>query len=286
MNAPAVAIKLRLGHFAVEFPRPAMIMGILNVTPDSFFDGGRYLGVEAAVNHALAMEAEGADLLDIGGESTRPGAEPVNEQEELRRVMPVIEQLAGRVRIPLSIDTMKPEVARVALGAGVSLVNDVAANRDGREMWELVAATGAGYVIMHMQGAPCTMQSGPRYGDVVAEVAEFLADRLERVRSAGVAAEQVVLDVGIGFGKSVEHNLQLLAALGHFTRLQRPLLLGVSRKSFMGRLLGVDVSDRLPAGLACAVLARQAGVDIIRTHDVAATRQALRMAEAIAATRP
>lgn len=271
------------GHYEWVFPRPVMIMGIVNVTPDSFSDGGRYLSTEAAVAHALTLAAEGADLLDIGGESTRPGAAPVSEAEELARVLPVFSRLAGRVSVPLSIDTQKPAVAREAIAVGASVVNDTAAHRAPPEMWELMATTGAGYVCMHSQGTPQTMPAAPEYDDVVGELRAFFGERLRSLAQAGVRAEQIVLDVGIGFGKTWEHNLQLLAALDSFRSLDRPLLLGVSRKSFIGKLLGVEVAERLPASLACAVWATQLGVEIIRTHDVAATRQAVRMTEALLA---
>ncbi|MEW6304424.1 MAG: dihydropteroate synthase [Verrucomicrobiota bacterium] len=272
---------LRARQFEYRFPRPALIMGILNVTPDSFSDGGQFLNPRAAVEHAEQMIGEGAEIIDVGGESTRPNAEPVSVEEELRRVLPVIEELAGRVRLPISIDTQKPEVARAALQAGASIVNDIAANRTDAEMWRIVAEAGAGYVAMHMQGTPQTMQVNPAYGDVVAEVGAFFAERLEQILAAGMRMEQTVLDVGIGFGKTLEHNLQLLAALGRFTRFERPLLLGVSRKSFIGKLLGVDVAERLPAALACTQWAITAGVSLVRTHDVAATVQTVRMTEAI-----
>ena len=272
---------LRARQFEFLFPRPALVMGIVNVTPDSFSDGGKFFEPALAVEHALAMMADGADILDVGGESTRPNAAPVSEAEELRRVLPVIEQLAAKVKIPLSIDTMKPIVAQAALAAGASLVNDVAANRNDDAMWRLAAETGAGYVAMHCQGTPQTMQVNPQYDDVLAEVSEFFFDRLEWLQAAGVRREQVVLDVGIGFGKTLAHNLELLAALKHFTKFERPLLLGVSRKSFLGQLLGLEVEARLPAGLACACWAVQADVQIIRTHDVAATIQAVRMTEAL-----
>jgi dihydropteroate synthase len=228
---------------------------------------------------------QGAEILDLGGESTRPNARPVSEAEELRRVLPVLEALAGRMKIPLSIDTMKPAVARAAVRAGASFVNDVAANRIDELMWRIVAETGAGYVCVHMQGTPQTMQLHPVYHDVVAEVDAFFAERLMRLATVGVRREQVVLDVGIGFGKTLEHNLQLLAALNRFTRFERPSLIGVSRKSFLGQLSGAEAEGRLPGGLACAVWAIQQGVQIIRTHDVAATVQALRVAEAILARR-
>ncbi len=271
----------RARHFEFRFPRPTLVMGIVNVTPDSFSDGGKFSRTDQAVTHALDLIQQGADILDIGGESTRPGAVPVNEAEELRRVIPVLEALAERVTIPLSIDTMKPGVARAALAAGASIVNDVGASRADDEMWRLVAETGAGYVAMHMQGSPATMQIQPTYDDVVREVKEFLQERLNRLNAAGVTADQVVLDVGIGFGKTTQHNLQLLSALRQFTTLERPVLLGVSRKGFIGAITGAKVTERLPGSLACAALAVANGVQIIRTHDVAATVQAVRMAEAI-----
>ena len=276
---------LRARQFEFTFPRPALVLGIVNVTPDSFSDGGQFCQTDQAVAHGCELVAQGADLLDIGGESTRPGATPVSEAEELRRVIPVIERLAARVQVPLSIDTMKPAVAQAALAAGASLVNDVAANRTDAAMWRVVAETGAGYVAMHMQGLPQTMQVHPTYGDVVGEVADFFRSRLHKLNAAGVAADQVLFDVGIGFGKNLEHNLQLLAALRSFTKLERPLVLGVSRKSFLGALSGAGVGERLPGALVCAGLAVEAGVQIIRTHDVAETVQAVRLTEAILARR-
>jgi dihydropteroate synthase len=256
-------------------------MGIVNVTPDSFSDGGLYCDADEAISHGLDLVQQGAEILDIGGESTRPGALPVSEAEELRRVIPVITGLAARTKTLLAIDTMKPAVARAAAAAGASLINDVAANRADDAMARVVAETGAGYVAMHMQVLPQTMQSQPVYSDVVAEVKDFLADRMRRLNALGVAADQVIFDVGIGFGKTLEHNLQLLAALASFTKLGRPLLLGVSRKSFIGALSGAAVTERLPGSLACACLAVEAGVQIIRTHDVAETLQAVRLTEAI-----
>jgi dihydropteroate synthase len=271
----------RTRQFEFCFPRPTLVMGIVNVTPDSFSDGGQFLDPKAAIAHAQEEIGQGADLLDIGGESTRPGAMPVQVDEELRRVIPVIEALAGQVKVPISIDTMKPEVARRALAAGASIVNDVAAIRSEPGMWELVAEAGAGYVCMHAQGTPQTMQWNPSYGDVVAEVSQFFGDRLERLARAGVQPEQVVLDPGIGFGKNLEHNLGLLRGWQTLRKWGRPLLLGASRKSFIAKLLGTSVEQRLPASLACACLAVADGVQIVRTHDVAATVQAVRMVEAI-----
>ncbi len=276
----------RARQFTFEFPNPVLLMGIVNVTPDSFSDGGQYLDPVAAIQHALDLIREGADIIDVGGESTRPKAAPVSEGEELRRVLPVIEALAGQVKIPISIDTMKPSVARAALRAGASIVNDVAANRDDADMWRAVADSGAGYVAMHMQGTPQTMQAAPSYRDVTSDVEAFFTERLAQLERAGVERERVVLDVGIGFGKTVEHNLQLLAQLHGFTRLHRPLLLGVSRKSFIPKVSGEsDDADRLAGSLACACWGAHQGVNIVRTHDVAATRQALRLTEAIAARR-
>jgi dihydropteroate synthase len=260
-------------------------MGILNVTPDSFSDGGRFLDASAAVAHALKLVAQGAEIIDVGGESTRPGALPVAEAEELRRVIPVIERLAGQIKVPISIDTVKPGVARAALAAGASIVNDVAANRTDSALWQLVAEVRAGYVCMHAQGHPQTMQANPVYTDVVREVGEFFQERLGRLSDCGVRREQIIFDPGIGFGKTVEHNLQLLGATRSFTRLERPLLVGVSRKSFMGKLLGAELGARLPAALACACLAVAAGAQVIRAHDVAETVQAIRMTEAILAKR-
>jgi dihydropteroate synthase len=273
----------RARQFEFQFPRPVLLMGVVNVTPDSFSDGGRFLTVDRAAARVFELIKQGAEIIDIGGESTRPNSEPVSEHEELRRVLPVIEEVAGQVSVPISVDTRKPGVARATVRAGASIVNDVAANRTDGEMWRVVAEEKAGYVCMHMQGTPQTMQANPTYRDVVGEVGDFFVDRLQRLEAAGLHLDQVVLDVGIGFGKSLEHNLQLLAGLGRFTRLQRPLLIGVSRKAFIGSLLGAAVNDRLSGSMACACRAVEAGVQIVRTHDVAETLQAVRMTEAVLA---
>lgn len=260
-------------------------MGIVNVTPDSFSDGGQFFEAETAVRQAQDLVSQGAEIIDVGGESTRPGAWPVAENEELRRVIPVIEQLANRVTVPISIDTMKAAVAARAIDAGATIVNDVAASREDAAMWRLVAETGAGYICMHMQGTPETMQANPSYKDVVEEVRQFFVERLARLQQNGVALEQVVLDPGIGFGKTLAHNLQLIRGLQEFTNLERPLLLGVSRKSFLAKVGGDPSGKSLPAGLACATLAIAAGVSMIRAHDVGETVQAVRMTEAIIADR-
>jgi dihydropteroate synthase len=274
-------------QFEFRFPRPALVMGIVNITPDSFSDGGKFSDADAAVAHALKLVAEGAEILDIGGESSRPGAQPVDEAEELRRVVPVIEKLVPQVNVPISVDTTKTAVARAALAAGASIVNDTGlATRKDFAMWRLVSDFQAGYIAMHSQGNPATMQDAPVYNDVVREVGEFFSEQLGALlNEAGVAVEHVALDPGIGFGKTLEHNLQLLAELKHFTRWKRPLLIGVSRKSFIQKLLGTEIDDRLPASLAATTLAIAGGAEIIRTHDVAETVQAVRMAEAILSRR-
>ncbi len=274
---------LRARHVEFRFPRPAVVMGIVNVTPDSFSDGGAFLEPSAALDHALQLESEGAEIIDIGGESTRPNAVPVSEQEELRRVMPVLERLRGQVKGLVSIDTYKPRVAREAIAAGAGMINDIGANRDDTAMWELAAESKAAYVAMHMQGIPQTMQLEPSYSDLCGEIRSFFADRLKRLGQAGVSSEQIVLDVGIGFGKRREHNLELLAELGTFGKFERPLLIGVSRKSFLGPVGGAGMQDRLPAALAAACWAVGEGVQIVRAHDVKATVKAIRMTEEIRA---
>lgn len=271
----------RAGERAWEFPRSPLIMGIVNVTPDSFSDGGQHATTEAAVAHALQLAAEGADLLDIGGESTRPGALAVTEAEELARVIPVIEQLADQTDAALSIDTQKPAVAEAALAAGAVVINDIAANRTDPQMWQIAVAARAGYVAMHMQGTPQTMQDAPAYTEVVSEVRAFFDERLERFNEAGLNAEQVLFDPGIGFGKTVEHNLALLAGLERFKKMKRPLLVGASRKSFIGHLTGAAVEDRLAGSLACACRAAEAGAAVLRVHDVKETNQALQTWNAI-----
>ena len=271
----------RAGDRVWEFPRSPLIMGIVNVTPDSFSDGGQHATTESAVAHALALAEDGADLLDIGGESTRPGAPPVSETEELSRVIPVIEKLAGATEAALSIDTQKTAVAKAALAAGATVVNDIAANRTDPDMWQITAEAGAGYVAMHMLGTPQTMQTQPQYTDVVAEIHDFFEERSGRFEAAGLPAEHIMWDPGIGFGKTVEHNLALLARLEQFTRMTRPVLVGASRKSFLGHLTDADTHQRLPGSLACACRAAAAGAAAVRVHDVAATAQALKVWAAV-----
>jgi dihydropteroate synthase len=251
------------------------LMGVVNVTPDSFSDGGRYLAPDAAVAHALQLEAEGADILDIGGESTRPGAEPIGVEEECRRVLPVIEALAGRARVPLSIDTRNAEVMRRAAEAGARLINDVSALTHDPQSLEVAARTGLPLILMHAQGDPRTMQANPTYGDVVLDVYDMLEARIAACEAAGIARERLIVDPGIGFGKTLAHNLALLGGLSNFHGLGCPILLGASRKSFIGKLTGAPAGDRLPGSLAAALTGASQGVQILRVHDVAATRQAL-----------
>lgn len=274
-------MRWRACQFKFIFPRPALVMGVLNVTPDSFSDGGRFSETEAAVVRARQLIEQGCDILDIGGESTRPGAAIVDEAEELRRVIPVIEQLSKSISVPISIDTSKPAVARVAIAAGASIVNDIAAARADREMRRLVAESGVGYICMHMQGTPQTMQAAPHYDSIVDEVEAFFVSQIASLESSGIHTEQIVLDVGIGFGKTLTHNLDLLAALRRFTVLGRPVLLGTSRKSFIAQIAGAPTDSRLAGGLASASWAVSQKVNIIRTHDVTETVQALRIIEAI-----
>jgi dihydropteroate synthase len=260
-------------------------MGIVNVTPDSFSDGGRFLGVDAAVAHGVALVAAGSALLDVGGESTRPGAAPVDLETELARVLPVIEGLVRRVTVPISVDTTKAAVARAALGAGATVVNDVSAGRHDPAMLDTVAAAGAGLVLMHMQGEPATMQDDPRYDDVVAEVGDFLVERIAAARDAGVAPDAIIADPGIGFAKTAAHNLELLAALAPLAaRLGVPLLVGTSRKSFLRSFgAGPDADARDDATLATTVWAFTQGAAIVRVHDGESSARAARLLEVMAA---
>lgn len=256
-------------------------MGILNVTPDSFSDGGRHADVAAVVAHGLEMLAEGAEILDIGGESTRPGALPVSVDEEMARVLPALRELRARTGALLSIDTCKPAVARAALAAGADIVNDISGLRDP-EMVEVCRLAGCGVVVMHMRGEPRTMQDAPTYHDVVAEVRDFFAERLATLTAAGICREALCFDPGIGFGKTVAHNLALLRGLAQLPPAGRPMLLGVSRKSFIGKVIGAgDPAAREAPTVALTAWAREAGARIHRVHQVRPNHEALRMAEAI-----
>ncbi len=261
------------------------LMGIVNVTPDSFSDGGRFLAPERAIEHARGLVADGADLLDVGGESTRPGARAVTAEEELSRVAPVLAGLQD-VDATISIDTSKVAVAEAALGAGAEVVNDVTALRQEPALAGLCASRQCVVVLMHMQGTPRTMQESPTYGDVVDDVKAFLAERIEFATGEGIANEHIWVDPGIGFGKAVEHNLELLRRLGELRELGSPLVVGTSRKRFIGALTGREADDRLGGTIASNVLALKAGADVLRVHDVAAMRQAALVAESIAAAAP
>jgi dihydropteroate synthase len=255
-------------------------MGIVNVTPDSFSDGGKFSAVEAAIAHGRQLVEQGADILDIGGESTRPGATPVLLEEELRRVLPVIEGLAGTAGVPVSIDTYKPEVMRAAVAAGADIVNDINALQAAGAL-EAVAETDAGVCLMHMQGTPQSMQADPQYLDVVNEVADFLRARLAAAEAYGITRDRVLLDPGFGFGKRSLHNIALLRELETLCALGRPLLVGLSRKSVLGQIVGADVDARLHASLSAAVIAALKGARILRVHDVKATVDALKVVTAV-----
>jgi dihydropteroate synthase len=256
-------------------------MGIVNVTPDSFSDGGRTRAPDAAVAHALRLVDEGAEILDIGGESSRPGAEPVPLDEELRRVLPAVEALAARVEVPISVDTTKAEVARRAIAAGASIINDIRALQDDPRLAEVVAASGAGVVLMHMAGTPRTMQADPRYDDVVREVRDALECRVAAAESLGIARVRIAIDPGIGFGKTMEHNLELLRNLDRFATLGCAVLIGTSRKGFLGKLTGRPVDQRATASVVSSLAAALKGANIVRVHDVAPMVDAIKTWTAI-----
>jgi len=270
---------LDCGGKTLDLSEP-QVMGVLNVTPDSFSDGGEFFSTAAALERARRMVEEGASVIDIGGESTRPGAQPVALDEELRRVLPVIEALHQALPVPVSIDTRKPQVMRAAVAAGAGLINDVNALRAEGAV-SAAAELGVPVCLMHMQGEPDTMQQAPRYSDVVEEVAGFLLDRARACETAGVARERILLDPGFGFGKTAGHNLRLLRRLDRLTALGYPVLVGLSRKSLIGQILGLPVDKRLYPGVALAVLAVWQGAAIVRSHDVRATREAIRMCRAV-----
>ena len=272
----------KVGERVFNVSQRGLIMGVLNVTPDSFSDGGEFFTAEKATEHGLKMAAEGADVLDIGGESTRPGAEPVAAGEELRRVIPVIEKLRAKIDVPISIDTSKAEVARSAIRAGALIVNDVTAGQGDNEMLPLIAETKSAFIIMHMQGTPRTMQSQPQYKDVVSEVADFFRQQYARIIGCNIDPMAIAFDPGIGFGKTFEHNLELLAQLERLRAHDRPLVVGVSRKSFLGKLANSpEMKDRLAPAVALTSLLRARGADVFRVHDVKENMSALRITEAI-----
>jgi dihydropteroate synthase len=270
------------GPHAFTFPRPPLVMGIVNVTPDSFSDGGRFESPEVAIAHGLRLVEEGADILDIGGESSRPGSQPVTVEDELCRVLPVVTALARQTKIPLSVDTTKAEVARRCLEAGAHIINDITAATGDSAMVETVARHRAGLILMHMQGTPATMQVNPTYVEAVTEIREYLEVRLEQVCERGVPIECIAVDPGIGFGKTLRHNLELLSHLDRFQVLRRPVCLGVSRKGMIGQIIGRPRMERVAGGLACVAhaMARNA-VQVVRVHDVAPTKDFVRMFAAL-----
>jgi dihydropteroate synthase len=272
----------KIGKRVFDVSRHGLIMGVLNVTPDSFSDGGEFLTADKATGRGSQMAAEGAQIIDVGGESTHPGTESVPLEEELRRVIPVIENLRRKLDVPISIDTSKAEVARAAIGAGASIVNDVTGGRGDDRMLPLVAETKSAFIIMHMQGTPRTMQIQPRYTDVVAEISEFFRQQYARAIGLNIDPMAIAFDPGVGFGKTIEHNLELLAQLERLRAHDRPLVIGVSRKSFLGKLIGSpEIRDRLVPGLALSALLRARGADVLRVHDVKENVYALRVTEAI-----
>ena len=271
------ATRWQLRTTVLEFERRPTIMGIVNVTPDSFSDGGHFQEPGAAIDRALQLAADGADILDIGGESTRPYSEPVPESEELKRVIPVIKGLASQTRTPISIDTSKATVARAAVDAGAEIINDVTGLEGDPQMVAVARQTGAAVCVMHMQGNPQTMQESPRYNDVVAEILVYLRSRREFLIESGIASERICLDPGIGFGKTHEHNLQLIQDCGQFLQLGCPVLVGHSRKGFIGKIIGDSNINRDIGTLAISMRLAQAGIQIIRVHNVAITAQALKV---------
>jgi dihydropteroate synthase len=272
---------MKTRHGTIALGQRTVLMGIINVTPDSFYDGGRHLDADRAIADGLGLIEAGADIIDIGGESTRPGARPVSAEEELERVLPVIRGLRHVAKVPISIDTYKSRVAREALDEGADIVNDVSALRFDDEMAALAAAERVPVVLMHMLGTPRTMQTEPRYDNVLREVIDFLAERIQFAARAGIERQGIIVDPGIGFGKTLDHNLALLRGLPAFAALGQPLLVGASRKAFIGRILGTEADERLEGSLAAAVAAVMGGAEIVRVHDVKETQRAIRVADAI-----
>jgi len=267
--------------FLSALGKRTLIMGILNVTPDSFSDGGRFFKLKDALSHAKQMVADGADIIDVGGESTRPGSEPVPLEEELRRVIPVIKAIRQEIDTPISIDTYKAEVAEQALEAGANLVNDISALRFDDRMKAVVAKYEVPVVLMHMRGTPKTMQQNPTYEDPVKEIIAFLHERIEAATAAGISREKIIIDPGIGFGKLGRHNLEILKRLAEFRVLGRPILVGTSRKAFIGQILKTDVSERLEGTIASVIISVMNGADIVRVHDVKPVKRAIGIADAI-----
>ena len=265
----------------LSFGHRTLIMGILNVTPDSFSDGACYLGVAAAIDHAKEMAKDGADVIDVGGESSRPGASPASAEEELARVLPVVEGLVDEISVPVSIDTCKSEVARRALETGAHIVNDITALQGDAEMAKVVAEMGAGVILMHMRGTPRTMQQSPVYDDVVSDISSWLQRRIEYAETEDIPPDHIAIDPGIGFGKTVDHNLEILRRLDEFRHLNKPILIGTSRKSFIGKILDLPVNSRIEGTAATITWAIAHGADMVRVHDVKTMYRVARMTDAL-----
>jgi dihydropteroate synthase len=272
---------LKWGSHTLKFGERTQIMGIINVTPDSFSDGGQFFDSEVAVEHARKLVSHGADIIDVGGESTRPGSEPVSMEDELNRVIPVIEGIAHDVSIPISIDTCKSQVAKAALDAGASIINDISATRFDPKIAEVASECAVPLILMHMQGTPKNMQKNPVYKDVMGDIIEFLNERVEFAVSKGVPLEKIIIDPGIGFGKDLKHNYDIIKRLGELKELNLPILIGTSRKSFIGTTLGLDVNERLQGSLATVTMSIINGADIVRVHDVRETAIVAKMTDAI-----
>jgi len=276
-----VTYRFRARGKTFELGQRTWLVGVVNVTPDSFFDGGLYFEPARAIERALALAAEGADIIDIGGESSRPGSSPISAKEEKSRILPVVEVLKQKNGILVSVDTTKAEVAEAALAAGADIINDISAGRFDPRMLPLAAESGAALILMHMKGTPRTMQVAPHYDDLLGEVKAFLRERLEAAESCGVPRENLLLDPGIGFGKKLEHNLALLNNLGALADLERPLVVGISRKSFIGKILKLEAPERLEGTIAAAVVSLLRGASLLRVHDLQAVKRAIAVAEAI-----
>lgn len=275
-------MRLSFRNFSLDFSQKTYVMGILNVTSDSFSDGGRFLDESSAIERALRMEAEGADIIDIGGESTRPGSEPVSLEEELRRTIPVIEAISGRLKIPVSIDTYKSEVARRAIEAGAAMVNDISGLRFDPEMAPVLSQYDVVLVMMHIKGTPRNMQENPVYTDLFSEITDYLKEGINIATESGIARERIVIDPGIGFGKTPEHNLQIINNLDRFSSLCRPILIGTSRKSFIGRILNnAPPSERLQGTAAAVAVSVMKGANIVRVHDVREMARVVKVADAV-----
>jgi dihydropteroate synthase len=273
--------KISWGDKKLRFGKRTLVMGIVNVTPDSFSDGGQFYDPQVAISHAKQLVKEGADIVDIGGESTRPGSEAVSSEDELKRVIPVIKGIANEVAVPISIDTYKSEVAKAALDAGASIINDISAMRFDPAIADVAAECGVPLILMHMQGTPRDMQKDPEYKDVIGDIKDFLSERIDFAHSKGVSRDKIIIDPGIGFGKTLKNNYDILKRLNEFSTLGQPILIGTSRKSFIGMTLDVDVTERLIGSLATITMSIMNGVDMVRVHDVKESVQTVRMTDAI-----